>query len=251
MSRRFKILPLALALAVLSIVTASCGSSATPAQVRFVNALQDTAQYGTGVDINVNGTKEFTNVAFQGSQPSSGYTGVPSGGDTIQGFQTGSTTQIFNHNITLNASTQYTLVATGFASSSNTVVIISATDDNSAPANGNEKFRLINASPSGPAVDIYIVPVGSITPIAPPATISNVAYRSASAYTSVAYNPNFEQGFNYTMFVTATGTPSPILLTQTLSAGSASAGAIRTLVLTDQQNVDKLNQSAIVLNDLN
>ena len=53
------------------------------------------------------------------------------------------------------------------------------------------------------------------------------------------------------MFVTATGTPSPILLTQTLSAGSASAGAIRTLVLTDQQNVDKLNQSAIVLNDLN
>jgi hypothetical protein len=50
------------------------------------------------------------------------------------------------------------------------------------------------------------------------------------------------------MFVTATGTTTPILITQNLSAP---AGAIRTLVLTDQQNVDQLNSLAIVLNDLN
>ena len=55
MFRCFKALPLALALAALSIFTASCGpnnpSDNIPAQVRFVNAIQDTAQYGTALDI--------------------------------------------------------------------------------------------------------------------------------------------------------------------------------------------------------
>jgi hypothetical protein len=252
MSRCFKALPLALALAALSIVTASCGSgSNVPAQVRFVNAIPDTAQYGTALDIDVAGTKEFTDVPFQGFQPSSGYTKIASGGAALQAVRTGTTTPVFIADISLNASTQNTLVATGFAINGE-VVLIPAVDNNLPPSNGNEKFRVINASPSsGPlGVDVYIVPVGSSTSITPPATISNVAYRSASTYASVAYNPNFVQGFNYTMFVTATGTTS-ILFSQTLSAGSSSAGSIRTLVLTDQQNITQLNPSALVLNDLN
>src|ERR1019366_1352868 len=92
MSRCFKALPLALALAALSIVTVSCGSSSNvPAQVRFVNAIQDTAQYGTALDIDVAGTKEFTDVPFPGFQPSSGYTKIVSGGSALQGIQTGTT----------------------------------------------------------------------------------------------------------------------------------------------------------------
>jgi Domain of unknown function (DUF4397) len=251
MSRCFKALPLTLALAALSIVTASCGSSsAIPAQVRFVNAIQDTAQYGTALDIDVAGTKEFTDVPFPGFQPSSGYTKIVSGGSALQGIQTGTTISVFVFDISLTASAQYTLVATGFATNNN-VVPITALDNNLPPPNGKENFRVIHASPSGPAaVDIYIVPVGSTNPITPPATISNVAYQSASAYASVAYNPNFVQGFNYTMFVTLPGTTS-ILFSQTLSAGSSSAGSIRTLVLTDQQNISLLNPSALVLNDLN
>jgi len=239
-----------LALAALSIVTASCGSSNTPAQVRFVNALQDTAQYGTALDINVSGTTAFTKVPFQGFQPSSGYTKIASGNGSIQGLETGTSTGVFIADISLNASTQYTLLVTGFATSGK-VAIISAVDNNIAPPNGKEKFRVINASPSGGSVDIYIVPVGSNNPLTPPATIPDVAYRSASPYEDVTYNSNFEQGFNYTMLVTATGTTSPVLFSQTLSAGSASAGAIRTLVLTDQENINQLNPHAIVLNDLN
>ncbi len=252
MFRCFKALPLALALAALSVFTASCGSSsAIPAQVRFVNAVQDTAQYGTALDITVAGTKEFTDVPFQGFQPSSGYTKIVSGGSALQGVETGTTIPVFIADISLTASAQYTLVATGFATRGN-VVLISALDSNLPPPNGQETFRVIDASPSGPAaVDIYILPVGSINPITPPATISNLAYRSASAYASVAYNPNFVQGFNYTMFVTPTNTPSQILFSQTLSAGSSSSESIRTLVLTDQQNISQLNPSALVLNDLN
>jgi Domain of unknown function (DUF4397) len=255
MSRCFKALPLALALAALSIFTASCGSSSNvPAQVRFVNAIPDTAQYGTALDIDVAGTKEFTEVPFPGFQPSSGYTKIVSGGSAVQGIQTGTTIPVFVFDISLTASAQYTLVATGSAANNN-VVPITALDNNLPPPNGKESFRVINASPSrsddkGGAVDIYIVPVGSTTPITPPATISNVHYPSASTYASVAYNPNFVQGFNYTMFVTAPGTTS-VLFSQTLSAGSSSAGSIRTLVLTDQQNINQLNPSALVLNDLN
>jgi hypothetical protein len=251
MSRWFKALPLTLALAALIIISASCGSSSTPALVRFVNAIQDTAQYGTALDIDVSGTKGFTDIPFQGFQPSSGYTKIASGGVAIQGLRTGTTEGVFIADASLNAATQYTLVATGFVIS-NRVVIISAVDNNTAPANNKVEFRVINASPSGPSsVDVYIVPVGSSGSITPPATIANLAYRSVSSYVKLPYNPNSVDGANYTMFVTATGTTTPILLTQALSAGTSSEGAIRTLVLTDQQNIDQLNPLAIVLNDLN
>lgn len=252
MFRCFKALPLTLALAALSVFTASCGSSSTiPAQVRFVNAVQDTTQYGTALDIEVAGTKNFTNVPFQGFQPPTGYTNIVSGGAALQGLQTGTTIPVFIADIGLTPSTQYTLVATGFAANGE-VVLISALDNNRPPPNGQEKFRVINASPSGPAsVDIYVLPVGSTGPLTSPATIPNVAYRSASPYASVAYNPNFVQNFNYIMFVTPTNTPAHILFSQALSAGGSSAGSIRTLVLTDQQNINQLNPSAIVLNDLN
>ena len=256
MSRLFKAMPLTLALSALSILTASCGSSNNPAQARFVNAIADTAQYGTALDIEVAGTKEFTDISFQGFQPTSGYTEIASGGSALQGIQTGTTTPVFIADISLTASTQNTLVATGFAIN-NRVVIISASDNNLAPANGKVEFRVINASPSGPngipgAVDIYMVPVGSNAGLTSATLIvSDLGYRSTSPYALVDYNPNSAQGFNYTMFVTATGTTTPILITQSLTAGSSSAGAIRTLVLTDEENVDQLDQRAIVLNDLN
>jgi hypothetical protein len=253
MSRWLKALPLTLALAALSIFAASCNSS-SPAQVRFVNAIQDTAQYGTALDIDFNGTKEFSDVGFLGYLPTSGYTSVPSGSDTIEGLETGTTTEVFSANVSLNpgSDSQYTMVATGFAINASRVAIISATDNNTLPATGKVEFRAINASPSGPSgVDIYIVPVGSGGAITPPATIANLAYRSVSSYVTLPYNSNSVDGANYTMFVTATGTTTPILITQALSAGTSSEGAIRTLVLTDQENIDQLNPLAIVLNDLN
>jgi hypothetical protein len=257
MSRCMKTVPLTLALAALSILAASCNSSGS-AQVRFVNAIQDTAQYGAALDFEFNGTKSFSDVAFFGYLPISGYTNVPVGSDSIEGLETGTTTQIFRANVTLNpgSQSQYTIVATGFATNASKVSIISAADNNTVPSTGKVEFRVINASPSGPAgdgsaVDIYIVPVGSSGSITPPATISNLAYRSVSSYVTLPYNSNVVDGANYTMFVTATGTTTPIFLTQSLSAGSSSEGSIRTLVLTDQENIDLLNPLAIVLNDFN
>ena len=160
-------------------------------------------------------------------------------------------TQIFSTDLSLSSGVQYTVVATGFATGGGRVVILPVADKNTVPANGNVAFRVINASPSSPAgVDIYIAPVGSGNPIAPPAPITNLAYRSASGYITLPYNTNVVNGANYTMYVTPTGSTSPIF-SQTLSAGSTAAGAIRTLVLTDQENTAQMNPLAIVLNDLN
>ncbi len=251
MSRWLKALPFTLAMAALSIFAASCNSSNTT-QARFVNAIQDTAQYGTALDVNFNGTKYFSDVEFLGYLPTSGYTTVPSGSDTIEGLETGTGTEVFSDNVLLNPGSQYTMVATGFAINTARVAFISAVDNNTPPATGKVEFRVIHASPSGPSgVDIYIVPVGSSGSITPPATITNLAYRSTSSYVTVPYNSNSVDGANYTMFVTATGTTTPVLITQALSAGTASQGAIRTLILTDQQNIDQLNPRAMVLSDFN
>src|SRR5450759_984406 len=79
MSRLLKALPLTLALAVLTMVTASCGSSNAPAQVRFVHAIQD----APALDIAVTGPNtasmpEFTHLSFLDVQPAQpGYTSVP------------------------------------------------------------------------------------------------------------------------------------------------------------------------------
>src|SRR5271168_1080109 len=142
-----KALPLILALAILGLFTASCNSS-NNAHVRFVNAIADTEDYGnTGLDIDFNGTKEFTDVAFSGIQPTSGYTPVPSGSVTVNGLETGGTNVIFSlPGVDLSSGTDYTLVSTGNVLETN-VKIISPADNNTAPANGSVNFRVINASP--------------------------------------------------------------------------------------------------------
>jgi hypothetical protein len=251
MSRLLKALLLTLTVVAVGLIAASCGST-NPTEARFVNAIPDTAQYGTGLDIEFNTIKVFTNVVFFGYFPVSDYTKVPSGSNTVEGLETGTTNEIFGIDITLNVASQYTMVATGSATNTSKVALISALDNNNPPAAGKVEFRAINASPSGPAgVDIYIVPAGSSGPLTPPATIANLGYRSTSEYVTVAYNPSINGAPNYTMYVTATGTTTPILITQSLSAGSSSQGSIRTLVLTDQQNINQLNPLAIVLDDLN
>jgi|HubBroStandDraft_6_1064221.scaffolds.fasta_scaffold21985_3 hypothetical protein len=242
-------LPLTLVLAGFGFLLSSC-TSGNQAQVRFIHAIQDAGP----LDIDFNGTKEITDIVFLGLQPSTGYLAVPAGSDTITGFQTGSTSNaVFtNSNVTLNSGSQYTMVATGFTTTTSSVVILNPVDTNTEPPDGTVDFRAINASPSGPnALDIYILanPVtcalgqGSCT-----ATISGLAYQQTSGYVPLNYNSN---GSGYTIYVCTSGSTNPIFSQGPINVGSVSEGSIRTFVLTDAQDVDQLNHSLIVLNDLN
>ncbi len=108
MFRLLKALPLTLALAALSFFAASCGSG-SQSQIRVVNAIPDVPN-NTPLDIDVNGTKVITALAFPNFQPSSGYTKVASGSVTIAALDTGTTTQVLSSTGTLSGSTQYTVV---------------------------------------------------------------------------------------------------------------------------------------------
>lgn len=256
MSRWLKALPFALALAALSIFGGSCGSS-SPAQIRFVHAIQDSA----AMDIEVNGTAEFTNLSFLGVQPNQpGYTSVPSGGDTIQGFVTGSSTKVFTDTANLGASARYTLVATGFSlpigSNGSNVDLLQISDNIPVPPAGDVAFRVVHASPSGPngnpdapeSVDVYILLNPATGPVGTP-TIAGLAYTQASSYVSIPNNPNnatMPPGF--TVYVTPAGTTTPIIINETINP---QAGAVRTLVLTDIQNVKSMNSTFLELSDLN
>jgi hypothetical protein len=249
MFRFLKALLLASGIAALSMITVSCNSGGQP-RVRFVHAIED----ADALDIQVNGTKYFTDVAFGNLAPSTGYTAVTEGIDTVAGLVTGTSTIAFTTpNVRLIAGNYYTVVATGFDTGfeGDNVIILNPIDNDTEPANGILNFRVINASPSGPngsgsPVDIYIQPA-QVEGLAPPATISGLAYQATSKYVPEKYNTT---GGGYTVYVCVAGTTSPFFQ-QTLVFGGPNEGSIRTLILTDQQGVEDLNPQFIVLDDLN
>jgi len=250
MLRLLKALPFTLAIAALSIVATSCSSSGTKA--RFVNAIQDTDQYGGGnLDVEVNGVKQFTGVPF--GNAASTYTNISSGNDTFEGLESpADTTTVFTDSTSLSGGTEYTLVATGFATGANgsNVVFLSFSDDNTAPNDGFVNFRVINASPNSPSsgVDIWIYPTPQLLPAPPPAPmIPSLAYQSASRYITVPYNSDV-QGF--TVFVNTAGGGQIFHVNVPVSGGLNSA-SICTLVLEDYENGSSMSSAPALLNDLN
>jgi hypothetical protein len=259
MSRLLKAVPLALALAALSVCAASCGSS-VPAQIRFVHAIQDVyaIQDAGPLDITVTGSdtrsaQEFTGISFLGVQPNQpGYTSVPSGGDTIKGVLTGTTTAVFSDTAGWASAAHYTVIATGFSqtgTNGSNVVLLSVPDNIPTPPPGDVEFRVIHASPSGPGtVDVYIELNPNNGP-GLPITIQGLPYMQASNYVSFVLNPNnatTPPGF--TVYVTASGSMQRII---SESINPSTAGAVRTLVLTDVQNGTTMNPSFLELSDVN
>lgn len=252
-SRLLKALPLTFALAALSIFAASCGSNA-PAQVRFVHAIQD----ASALDINVTGPNtasmpEFTHVSFLDVQPPQpGYTSLPSGSDTIAGVLTGTTTPVFTDTATLGAGAHYTLVATGFSQIlpiGSNVTLLQISDNIPTPPSGDVEFRVIHASPKGPpSVDVYIE-LNPNTGPGLPIAIQGLTYTQASNYVTFAFNPNnATPPPGFTVYVTESGSTIPIIK-ELLSPSTA--GAVRTLVLTDVQNGTTMNSTFLELSDLN
>jgi uncharacterized protein DUF4397 len=258
MPRWLQVLPLALALAALTLL-ASCSSSGQ-AKVRFVHAIQDAG----ALDIDVYGTNdgagtiEFSDISFLGVLPAQpGYTTLDSGSNAIEGFLTGTTTVGFiRTNVNWSGGIEYTAVATGFSKTGtpagSNVQILSVPDNNTAPASGDVEFRVIHASPSGPSgVNVYIESNPSTGPTGTPA-ISNLIYTQASSYISVAYNPkNVTPAPGFTLYVTTTA--GTVIFGEAINPAE---GAIRTLILTDIQNtklqgVSAMQPSFLELPDLN
>jgi hypothetical protein len=243
MFRLLKALPLMLALAALNIFTTSCSSS-NQAQVRVVNAIPDGP---APLDIEVNGTKIITNLAFDAVQPATTpatYLRVPSGTDTFEALSTGTSTVVLpSSHIGLSGSKQYTIVAAGFEANQNPPLLL--TDNNTAPTSGNVEFRIVHASPSGTTpVDVYIVnpPGTNISTLTP--QISALAYGQASTYVPIAFASN-----GYSVVVTANGNKTPIV---DQNYTPAATGSIWTLVLVDNQGGGNgMSTIPLLLQDVN
>jgi len=240
MFRLLKALLLTLALTALSFFATSCGSS-SQSQVRVVHAISD----GPALDINVNTTKVFTDIAFGGVQPTPpAYTKVASGSDSLEAVDTGTTTAVIaNTSASLSGSSQYTVLLTGFlnGTGANAPTFNLITDNNAAPTSGNVEIRIIDGSANTPqgGFNVYIVPlganIGTLTP-----QISGLLIGQASSYQSLNITGNM-----YEVIVTPNGTQTPYInQTYTITAGS-----IRTLVIVDNGN--QVSQLPLLLNDLN
>jgi len=242
MFRLMKALPLTLALAALSFFAASCGSS-SQSQVRVVHAISD----GPALDINVNTTKVFTNIAFSGVQPTPpAYTKVASGSDTLEAFDTGTTTPVINStSVSLSGSSQYTVLLTGFlnGTGANAPTFFTITDNNAVPTAGNVEIRIIDGSANTPqgGFSVYIVPpgtnIGTVTP-----QISGLLIGQASSYQSLNLSGNV-----YEVIVTPNGNQTPIInQNYTITTGS-----IRTFVIVDNTGGGGISAFPLELADLN
>ena len=240
-----KVLSLALVLAALSFFGAGCGSNGSnaQAQLRVLHALSG----GPAVDVDVNGTKMFTNLAFDSFQPGSGYVKVPSGGDKVEVFLTGTSTDVVPATtLTLNESGLFTIIAAGSTSGTGTQApaALLFIDKKTAPASGNVEFRIIHATPSlsNTKLDVYVVPPGTnITNLQPQISL---VFEEASYVTGLAFAQS-----GYSVIFTPNGSKTPLF--NPPFGITPPAGSIRTLVLLDNAGGGGTSPTPLVLNDVN
>lgn len=226
--KRFLFLAMTAMVVGATIFTAGCGDNGH-AQLRVVHASPD----APNVDVLVDGKTVLTNVAYEAA---SSYLPVSAGSRKIEVRATGTSQDVINATVSLSRNKDYTVLAVDKLASISPLVL---TDDNTPPASGQIKLRLVHASPSAGPVDIYVEAPGTdITGISP--TLSNVSFKTASDYLAVAAG-------SYEVYITPTGSK-----TVALDSGSITltAGQIRTAVALDAPG-GGTPLTAIVLKDLN
>jgi hypothetical protein len=202
---------------------------ATTAELRVVHASPD----APNVDVLVDNTAALTNVAYKAA---STYLQVPSGSRNLKVRATGTTTVVIDQTATLNQGSAYTVIATGRVASIAPLVL---TDDQTSPAAGNVRLRLVHASPAAGNVDIYVnAPTADITTATP--TLANVAFRVASNYLEVPAG-------TYRVRITPAGTKTVAIDVNNVAL---TAGQVRTAVAVDAPG-GGAPLSAILLADKN
>jgi len=230
MIRVFKRLPLGILLLGATMLWVSCATEHV--RLRMVDASPN----APNIDVLVDGKMVVTNAAYESA---SNYLTFQSGTRRVEVRVAGTTTpDLIDTKPSLSGHKDYTFLAANFVASITPVVL---TDDNSAPASGQVKVRLIQASPTAAGVDVYLVAPGTdITTVSP--TVTNLAFEAATPYQSVAAG-------SYEVFVTPTGTKT---IEFDSGALTLNAGQIRTGITLDNAGGGTTPLGAfVVLADLN
>lgn len=163
-----------------------------PAQVRVMNLIADSG----GVDVQVNGSPAFSNVAFQ---TATGYQSYDNQTTQFTVTFTGTSTTIGTFSVALGGEQPYTLLVYGSTTSPQITLVSEVA---SVPVNGNVQVSVFNAAQNAPSVDIYITAPGvDLTTVNP-----NIY---AVAYSGTSFNVAFPPG-TYQIRVTNGGTKTVI-----------------------------------------
>jgi hypothetical protein len=213
-----------LLLSIAVFLLSSCGGS-SKTRLRFANMTPDEPSLDLLVD-----SSKFSSVNFG---TASGYLSITSGSRNLQIEPTGTTSVLIAQTSNFASGTDSTLLSLNFASSISPIMLV---DDNSSPASGNVKIRIVNGSPLLGICDVYVMPSGTdINSVGP--TVTNLSFGSASTYLSMA-------GAAYEIVFTYPGQKNAYIDTGVLSL---SAGQIRTVVGLNTST----SYTAAVLSDLN
>lgn len=158
-------------------------------RVRFVSLITDTTR--GRVNATLEGVPFGVNLTYSGTTPSS----LPSPATAIYSpIYTGARSLVLNRTIDLSlvstinfnvtAGQDNTIYAMGGAGGGAITSVIT-TDVNTTPAAGQVRLRLVNMSPTGGSLDIFVTAVGGDLTTSTP-TASGLAANSAGAYVALA-----------------------------------------------------------------
>lgn len=181
-------------------------------RVRVVHASADAPE----VDIAVDGGNVLEDVPFG---VGSDYLLLPADTYNIDVAASANSASVINADLPFASMTDYTIAAVNSLANIEPLVL---QDDNSAPAAGNVKVRLVHAAPSAGSVDVYITgPSTDISGISP--DIPSFMFKENSGYLEVPAG-------DYRVRITLAGTKMVAIDTGTLSL---SDGQIRTAFALD------------------
>jgi hypothetical protein len=189
-------------------VTAGCGGG-NQTKLRFMNASPNIAGFDVIVD-------DKTIASGIGYGNNSGYLPVSSGARHLQIETSGTTNILLDQTLNLDDASQTTYLATNVASSISAMVL---NDSTVKPSDGNATLRLVNASPSLGAVDVYVVTAGSDLASATP-VVRSFGFQGSTDYQTLAAG-------DYQVVMTVPGSTFPLVDTGTVNL---TAGQNRTVV---------------------
>lgn len=219
----------ALCLAIVLVIGCGGGSgSSTTQQLRIVTASPDAPP----VDILIDGTQVATSLAYTNS---TAYQAVKSGSRHIQALTVSNSTSVFDQSISITASGNETLLLTGPVAKMQSLLLTDGAT-NSTITTGEGKVRVVNASQTMGAADVYIVNAGASLTGAMPVS-AGLEFDKATDYALQSIG-------DFQVFMTQPGTRNlylntgPLDLTQsqfkTVVAVDAPGGGFNFVVLTDQ-----------------
>ncbi len=201
-------------------------------RIRVVHASPD----APNVDIYVDGQIALENLPFGDY---SDYVSLPAGQHNVSVFLAGTQTKVLDASPTLGAGQDYTAIAAGFAGRTPGLRVLLLADTPGNPNDGATRVRVVHASPTAPAVDVFLTsPYQTLKNRTP--VLAGVPFGAASGYLVVPAG-------QYQARVTPAGTT-----TAAIDSGRIvlPAGTSRTIVALDAKG-GGAPLGAIVLMDRN